>query len=458
MFHEVWLQDMEEQMNELKKYYPKATADDKPKWQKRFSELRQASHDLLGVWAKVEDQMASITTDYPDLIGEETDEMEEEFWLQESVVRQFRQGQGYYGLTMFQEAKEQFVEVVEGEPEFLLGRIYLGLSQFQRNELDDAITHFQLVTATTTQPPFLVFGHHMMGCIRVKQGNDHLAIKSFQEAVVHDAEHTDAWFNLGAAYYRLGQYHEAIPAFYHVLALNEHDWEAMYYLSSCYRYHKEWASVSYWRLASYEKTHHPQVMLSIAHDYEEMGEPEQALSWYRKLLSHPECRRAAFHGISWNYWVLRDTTEAELWLKKGLTLYPTDADLLFTYMWIRLSEGDTERAKRAYSVLSNDVKQEPIWQAMKIRLSSLLGQFSEVVVIADELIKQEKPMVQAMGYYHKGRTMLERGQVSEAMEHFQLARQRTDRWREPLFYEGVCHLLEGRPEQTRECWKQLELV
>ncbi len=458
MFHEVWLQDMEEQIRELKENYPSATLEEKQEWQKRFFELKQSSHQLLDAWSKVEEQMAAITTDYPELSTGQEIEMEDEFWLHESVVRHFRQGQGYYGLTMFQEAKEMFKDVVEEEPEFLLGRIYLGLSQFQQNELDEAFTHFQMVSATATQAPFLVFAHHMMGCIRVKQGKDGIAIKFFQEAVKHDAEHADAWFNLGASHYRVGQYHDAIPAFYHALALNEHDWEAMYYLSSCYRHYGEWTSVSYWRKASYERTNHPQVILSIAHDYEEMGQADQAIAWYRKLLSQMDYKKVAYHGISWNYWVQRKSTEAELWVKKGLTLYPNDPDLLFIFMWIKLSEGDTKRAEKAYSLLSDDEKQEPIWQAMKMRLSSHLGKLDEVNLMADQLIGQEKPMVQAMGYYHKGRSMLELGQISEALKHFQLARQRANRWQEPVFYEGVCHLLAGQPEQTRDCWQQLNLV
>ncbi|WP_028775863.1 tetratricopeptide repeat protein [Shimazuella kribbensis] len=458
MFHEVWLQDMEEQINELKENYPHSSTDEKFKWRKRFSELKQASHLLLEAWAKVEDKMASISADHPELSSEDEMEIEDEFWLHESVVRQFRQGQGYYGLTMFQEAESFFSDVVEEEPDFLLGRLYLGLSQFHSKDWDAAYQHFHLVSVTATQSPFLAFAHHMIGCIRVKQRNETAAIRSFQQAIGQDKENADTWFNLGAAYYRLKQYHEAIPVFYHALALNEHDWEAMYYLSSCYRQHGEWNSVTYWRLASLEKTNHPQVMLSLAHDYEEMEQPDQAIIWYRKLLSHPEHRKAAYHGLSWNHWTLKNKTEAELWVKKGLTIFPNDPDLLFTFMWIQLAEGDTKRAEKAYEMLSDEVKSEPIWQAMKMRISTRSGKFEEVDQLAQTLINQEKPMVQAMGYYHQGRTMLEIGRIPEAMNHFQLARKRATKWQEPLFYEGVCHLLEGRPEQTLECWGQLNLT
>ena len=51
------------------------------------------------------------------------------------VVRRFRQGQGFYQLNMFVEKAEQaFREVVEEEPEFLLGRMYLALSHFHEGK------------------------------------------------------------------------------------------------------------------------------------------------------------------------------------------------------------------------------------------------------------------------------------------------------------------------------------
>ncbi|MBA4494493.1 tetratricopeptide repeat protein [Paenactinomyces guangxiensis] len=454
MFHQQWLQLVQNALDEIKSQYPHCPAAERAKWRNRLQQIKKSCDHMLESWAFIEEQIAHLLSEHPDLVSDEK-ELEEEFWLNESVVRQFRQGQGYYGLTMFKEAKHLFQQVVEEEPEFLLGRVYLGLSQFQENHLDEARHHFHIVSETASHDVFIGFAHHMLGCIAVKQGEDRRAIKQFGKVVALLPDHSDAWFNLGACHYRLEEYHEAIPYFYHALSLNEDDWESMYYLSSCYRHYQEWGSVSFWRFASYEKTNHPRVIESIAHDYEEMGQPELAIHWYQRLLDRDSGHSAAYHGIAWNLWVLNQVDQAFLWIKKGLTLFPKNADLLFTYVWMSIATGDTRRAKMAMDMLPADLTKQPLWLAIRSRLSTQMGEFEKATGMAEQLIKQENPSIKAMGYYQKGRTLLEMGKVREAIHHFRQAHQLASQWKDPLFFEGVCHMIEGRPDSTRNCWGQI---
>jgi hypothetical protein len=75
--------------------------------------------------------------------------------------------------------------------------------------------------------------------------------------------------------------------------------------------------------------------------------------------------------------------------------------------------------------------------------------------MADQLIEQDKAPVKAMGHYQKGRTLLEMGQIGEAIEHFRQAHRLANKWKDPLFFEGVCHMIEGRLDSTRSCWGQI---
>ncbi len=136
--------------------------------------------------------MASILKQHPEL-AEEEEEISGEFFLDSQVVRTFRQGQGYYQLKMFGEARPYFHEVVEKEPEFLLGRLYLGLSDFQQENLEEARRQFQLVTQTSEIPRFNAFAHHMLGWIDVRQEEDELAIRQFTRALNLDEEKGDTW-------------------------------------------------------------------------------------------------------------------------------------------------------------------------------------------------------------------------------------------------------------------------
>ncbi|MFC7442083.1 tetratricopeptide repeat protein [Laceyella putida] len=454
MYHQQWLELVQQALSEIETQYAQSPVSEKPKWRNRFREIKKSCDQMLESWAVIAEQLAELMEKYPDL-NEEEKEIEEEVWLHESAVRSFRQGQGYYGLTMFKEAKQLFEEVVEHEPDFLLGRIYLGLSQFHEGELHEAERHFQLVTNTASHDSFVGFAHHMLGCIAVKRGDDRKAIKQFSKVTSLLPDHEDAWFNLGACHFRLGEYHEAVPYFYHALSVNEDDWEAMYYLSHCYRHCQEWNSVSFWRLASYEKTHHPRILESIAHDYEEMGDHEQALEWYQRLLASDPKRTGAYHGMAWNLWALKRTDEAIMWLKKGLTLFRDDQPLLFAYVWMSMASGQMRKAVHALDLLPLEQVEQPMWLAMRSRLSSQQGDYQEASRLAEQLMEQEIPTLKAMGHYQKGRIFLEQKNVDEAIRHFKEARQLAKDWKDPLFFEGVCHLMNGCPDHTRSCWSEI---
>ncbi|MGA8943876.1 MAG: tetratricopeptide repeat protein [Thermoactinomyces sp.] len=456
MVHQQWLDWAQKILGEIRSKYPGSSGMERARWRQRFTEVRQSCNDILETWAKIEEQLTELAAEYPGLISSEND-IYEEVWLNEGSIRQFRQGQGYYGLTMFDEAKKFFQQVVDAEPDFLLGRIYLALTLFHEGELDEADQQFQLVLKTASHDSFAIFANHMLGCIRVKEGKDRQAIGKFSKVTAACPDHADAWFNMGACYYRLGEVHEAIPCFYHALSINPDDWESMFFLSHCYRAIKEWNSVSFWRLAAYDKTKHPRILESIAHDYEEMGFPDQALEWYHRLLAKDPKYPGAYHGLAWNLWVTGQKKEAFSWLKKGLSLFPQHLELQFAYVWMCMANNERDRAEKALSVLPDDIAEKPLWMIARSRLSMLTGNLSKATDFAEQLLEQKKPSFQAMGHYHKGRVLLEMGKLQDAIHHFRRAQELAKSWKDPVFFEGVCHLIDGRPDATRSCWSQLSV-
>jgi tetratricopeptide (TPR) repeat protein len=456
MVHQQWLKWAESAIKEIEKNYSQSPASKRPVWRRRFMEIKRSCDEMLEAWAKVEEQLAELTKKYPGL-SSSVEEFEEEFWLNESAVRQFRQGQGYYGLTMFQEAGNIFKKVIDDEPDFLLGRIYYGLTLFHEGKFTEASRQFQLVSNTARHEAFAGFARHMLGCIAVKEGDDHAAIRQFKKAVELMSDHSDAWFNMGVCHYRLKEYHEAIPCFYQALSTNPDDWESMYYLSHCYREIKEWGSVSFWRLATYEKTKHPHVLESIAHDYEEMGLPHKALEWYRRLAAKHPKHPGAYHGMAWNLFLTGKSDEAFSWIKKGLTLFPKHSGLLLAYVWMCMDVHDHHRAEKALNALPDEVAEEPVWTAVRSRLSIHTGNVNEAADLAEKLLQQENSSIRAMGHYHKGRALMEKRDLQEAIQHFRQAQKLVSSWKDPLFFEGICHLIEGHPDATRDCWSQLSL-
>ena len=143
MVHQQWLKWAESAIKEIEKNYSQSPASERQVWRRRFMEIKRSCDEMLEAWAKVEEQLAELRGISRFIVMVE--EFEEEFWLNESAVRQFRQGQGYYGLTMFQEAGNIFKKVIDDEPDFLLGRVYYGLTLFHEGKFTEASRQFQLV-------------------------------------------------------------------------------------------------------------------------------------------------------------------------------------------------------------------------------------------------------------------------------------------------------------------------
>lgn len=446
MYHQKWLEVVQTALGEIESDYPVCNDQDRPKMRQRLQTIKESCDQLLESWAEVEERIALLLSQFPELanIGDDKEEIQEEVWLHESSVRSFRQGQGYYGLSMFQEAKEVFHQVVEQEPDFVLGRLYLALSQFQEGNWEESLSHFRMVIATAPHEAFTSFAQHMIGCIHVRQGNDQAALKEFAIVVSHTPDCGDAWFNLGACHYRLGSYHEAIPYFYHAINIEEDDWEAMYYLAQCYAKYQEWESVQFWRLACLEKTQHPQIIQALAHDYEEINNSTQAIFWYRRLLLFPTHELDAIHGISWNLWRQGEMSEAIAWLKKGLTLQSTHPELLFLYGWFLWTDGELDRLENLIQNLPGDLSEKAVWRVLSARLHFSRGNFENAIQVLDTVIEQETGNIEALGHFQKGRLLLELGRVEEAVTEFREAQKRSKRWEEPTIYLGICQLVEGR--------------
>ncbi|MBD1373271.1 tetratricopeptide repeat protein [Hazenella sp. IB182357] len=454
MYLQQWLDLCQNALGEIRTGYPQSPEMETKKWRNRLLQVKESCDLMLKSWAVIEEEIAHLLQEFPDLNPQE-EEIDEEFWLNESLLRQFRQGQGYYDLTMFHEAADMFKGITEREPDFLLGRLYMGLTLFQNNAFTQAKEHFNWVCQNAKHPAFIGFGHLLLGCCAVRLQQEEQALESFSQAIAQLPEQADAWFNLGASHFRQKAFQDAIPYFYHALSLKEDDWESMYYIACCYRELGDWNSQSFWRLAAFEKSNHPHMMEAIAYDYEEMHQPTEAIYWYQRLqMNHPR-NPVAYHGLAWNYWVMGEYERSSLWLKKGLSLFPSNTNLLYMYAWMCLIEKDFVKAEHTLQMIPKNKHSSSILTAVRSRYWEQVGDYEVALQTANQLLNQPDKEVRALGHFQKGRIWLDQGQVKQALTQFQTAREISTKWKDPLFFEGLCYLMEGKTERSQSCWNQL---
>lgn len=94
--------------------------------------------------------------------------------------------------------------------------------------------------------------------------------------------------------------------------------------------------------------------------------------------------------------------------QKGLTLFPKHSGLLLAYVWMCMDVHDHHRAEKALNALPDEVAEEPVWTAVRSRLSIHTGNVNEAADLAEKLLKQENSSIRAMGHYHKGRALMEK--------------------------------------------------
>ena len=122
-----------------------------------------------------------------------------------------------------------------------------------------------------------------------------------------------------------------------------------------------------------------------------------------------------------------------------MSLAPGDPDLLFTYAWILLEQGDVEKVEAIISRIPGEWTNQPLWLVIRSRVFTHLTNFEEAQQAAERVIDQEKPRIRALGHYQLGRVLLEKGDTARAATHFQKARDLTPVERSPLLRGRLSH-------------------
>lgn len=466
-----WLNWMQRTLQQIDDVFPPDSQEVKQELVQRFSDLLDMNDSWLDQWLELQDQFYYLMEKHPELVKEGqtgtaslTEQQEYsndpngdqaqplgEMWINEHVLRQFREGQGFYQLWMLLDANESFADVVAEEPDFILGRLYLAVTCFHRGNFEEAEQHLKLALNTAEHAEFKRFSHHMLGCVYVKQGQEVQAIREFSHALSLNREDPDTLFNLGACHFRLNSIRLAIPCFEQALLYADEDWESMLYLAHCYTLTGQLDAGTHWKQMAYETSQKPWMITSIVHSLEDAGEWEKAKSWSLYCVGkHPEWAEG-YHGVGWNLWQLERHPDAILWLKKALSLKHDDPNMLFSYWTVLQTVGTQQEKKKAEQHISHHLSASPLWQLAKSAQFREKGEKAQAEQLLTPLLNSEHGQVQGAAHYQLAHLFMSRQRWQEAVQHFIAAREQDQFLRETWLFEGICHYLNGDAETSRTC-------
>lgn len=205
----------------------------------------------------------------------------------EEGINSFRKGLGFWDLAMLEEAIGEFEKVIKLEPNFIFGHFCLGLAYSQKGFHNEALSKLRLVKALSRDSNLNAFVHNAIGNIYADKKEYYQALGEFIKAVEEDPYFSIAYFNMGAIYFNLRRYKDAIEAFEKVKKASSIDWEVCYYLGKAYAILGEFTKgLQNYKDALSLNPAEPKILFDMGVLYELLGDKENATHCYNRIINN----------------------------------------------------------------------------------------------------------------------------------------------------------------------------
>jgi tetratricopeptide (TPR) repeat protein len=191
---------MNEVLDEVASQYPSAGQARRAKLDQQIHTLKKMSDEFIENWLAFEEKLRAFLTEVePHAIGNT-----EKLHHQSTPIKaesssppsggldiakqsiEFRRGQGYYMLRMYDRAIIEFEAVLKRHPECLLTRTYLAMGHVRTGDYSEASRHLQLLIPLTDNAKIKAISYNIMGCIHYEKRNVDKATEYFSKAYHSD--------------------------------------------------------------------------------------------------------------------------------------------------------------------------------------------------------------------------------------------------------------------------------
>lgn len=303
--------------------------------------------DILNSEYNLECQVSSISNNKSQ---EGTNQI---FWVaDEESVTTFRKGLGYFELLMFENSLPYFQETVEKDPNFVMARVYLGLSYLSLGELDKAETELKKTLLFVQEgTPYQPLTNHALGVIYAQNKKYDVAQKYFHEVIKANPNFKNIYFNLGATYYNQQKYEYAKSTFMKGLELHKDDWELHYLTGKCFLFLMDFENALIYLRNSFRVSNKLEVGLALGKVYELTNKLDLANGLYQQLLELYPNDAEIHHRSSWLYIYKEEFDLAVTFIKKAISLKPMNTSYVFTLGWIYLQTDMHDKATLCFDYI-----------------------------------------------------------------------------------------------------------
>lgn len=193
---------MNEVLDEIIADYDTANYAQKAEMDEKLRMLRGMSDICIEQWLLFEEKMGKYLQQRAQ--QQQTPSPSPDLELSGKHSELFQRGQGYYKLNMYDEAIREFEGIVRSEPDFLLARVYLGMSFLHKGDTLEAYRLFQLLIHISENDQMKAISYNAMACIHMLRHNLEKAYEYFRKAYKSDPAVVEPLFMMGLCYEHKG--------------------------------------------------------------------------------------------------------------------------------------------------------------------------------------------------------------------------------------------------------------
>jgi len=178
---------MNEVLDEVASQYPSAGQAKRAKLDQQIHALKTMSDEIIEHWLAFEERLRAFLSAVESQgmhASKETAStapaQDEHGTIKQS--RDFRRGQGYYMLKMYDRAIREFENVLRKHPDCSLTRTYLAMGHVHAGDYAEASRHLQLLIPLTDNAKIKAISYNIMGCIHYEKRNVDKATEYFSKA------------------------------------------------------------------------------------------------------------------------------------------------------------------------------------------------------------------------------------------------------------------------------------
>lgn len=336
---------LQERIEQIGKTYADADAEQREELDTEIAHIRQlvdAMEKQCGALRKELDNVKK-TENEDDL--QPSDVLATIGTLTKETEYEFRRGQGYFDLFLFDHAQEEFESIVRHDPDLEVARLYLAYAHLFCDKDAESQRQFHILKETTEHPALLAMASHGLGYLTAKGRNYDQAVQHFKEAIQLFPYIPDTSFNLALIHYLNEDYTEACQLLESHTRQVREDWEARLLLVRCCEQNRQEDRAVREMERLLEECREPAMLEKIAHFFEMRQRYDQALTSYRLILEQHHDAPWVWHGLGWCRWFYDRSPQSILCIQRAISLAPREWDYLFSLGWIRLQEGRKEDAE-----------------------------------------------------------------------------------------------------------------